>query len=108
MSAPRSPARKKALWGIGAVLMVLAVAWPILNSHREGPTAQELDMGRRTALGIVGGMVHDYYSRNGRFPDQLSDVMRGDDLGVRYRRLEDGFELSTTMPDGTTLAVKQR
>ena len=108
MSAPRPAARTKALWtGLGASVMVLAIAWPILNSNREAPTSQELDVGRRTALEIAGGMVRDYYGRNGRYPEQLSDVMR-DDLGVRYRKVDGGFELSTTMPEGRTLAVKQR
>ena len=108
MSAARASPRRRTLWSaFGVSVMVLAIAWPILNSNREAPIPQELEIGRRTALGIASGMVHDYVGRNGRYPDRLGDAMR-DELGVRYQRIDEGFELSTTMPDGTTLTVKQR
>ena len=40
-------------------------------------------------------------------PETLGEAMPLG-LEIRYRRLDDGFELMTTMPDGRIVTVKQR
>ena len=95
----------KAALGVGVLAAI--VGWILSGGEVAGPTAQQLEAGRRAALTIAGGMVRDYLGRNGRYPEKLGDAMR-EDLGVLYRRLDDGFELTTTMPDGKALTVKDR
>jgi hypothetical protein len=91
---------------VGA-LVSLAIAWPLLRSDSPGPRKGDLEHGRRLALMLAAGAVRDFTARNGRYPDTLKEAMPLE-LGIAYRKLEDGFEVEATLFDGKTLTVKER
>ncbi len=96
--APPPPAasRLPMLWG-ALVLSVAALGGgsAFLTASRGLPTTLELEQGRGRALGIATDILRDYQRRNGSYPDSLPESVT-QALGVQYRRIGDGYEVTAT------------
>jgi hypothetical protein len=85
---------------------VLAAGW-MWEERMLRPDPQALEEGRRLALRIAAQMIGDFVRRNGRYPESISEAVPVR-LDVRYRKLDDGFEVQANVPGGRTITVKGR
>lgn len=111
-SPPRpSPGKPESrVYGLAGVVVLLGVTLAALIYFRpviEPPSVSDLAMSRAVAAQLAIQAVRDHARRQGSYPASLGEAFAVP-VALRYRRVEDGFELSWSGADGRTVTIEAR